>query len=211
MKKVCVLVSGGIESSVLLYELSSKFSLYPIYIKSGFVWEDVEIKYAKKLISNLDEELKVLEVPVEDIYPDHWSLRGDGIPDENTEDAAVELPGRNVLLLSKASLFCSINDIQKIYLGTLDSPFPDATSSFFSSFSRSLSQGLNHKIDINTPYMGKEKKEIIEKGIKKEIPLKLTFSCIDPVQNSHCGSCNKCAERKEGFKNAGFKDPTEYC
>ncbi len=210
MEEVSILVSGGIESSVLLYELSSKFSVSPIYIKSGYIWEDTEVKYVKKLTSDLNLDLKTFNIPVEDIYSDHWSLTGEEVPGENTEDSAVELPGRNILLLSKTALFCSLNNIQKVYLGTLDAPFSDAKSSFFSSLSRSLSQGLDHSIEINTPYRGNKKSKIIEKGFQQNVPLDKTFSCIQPTNGEHCGSCNKCSERKKAFKNANIKDPTCY-
>lgn len=210
MKKVSILVSGGIESSVLLYELASNFSVVPIYIKNGYIWEDTELGYVKKLISDLDLDLKTFNIPVEDIYPSHWSLTGREVPGENTEDSAVQLPGRNILLLSKTALFCSLNNIQKVYLGTLNAPFSDATSSFFSSFSNSLSQGLDHNIEINTPYRGNKKSKIIKKGVKQNVPLDKTFSCINPTNDKHCGSCNKCSERRKAFKNADINDPTYY-
>jgi 7-cyano-7-deazaguanine synthase len=42
------------------------------------------------------------------------------------------------------------------------------------------------------------------------LPLELTFSCIRPAGERHCGSCNKCAERRQAFASAGLKDPTDY-
>ena len=41
-------------------------------------------------------------------------------------------------------------------------------------------------------------------------PLELTFSCLAPVQSTHCGACNKCAERQHAFRQAGITDPTCY-
>jgi 7-cyano-7-deazaguanine synthase len=38
----------------------------------------------------------------------------------------------------------------------------------------------------------------------------LTFSCMRPVDGKHCGTCNKCAERRRAFASAGLSDPTEY-
>jgi 7-cyano-7-deazaguanine synthase len=42
------------------------------------------------------------------------------------------------------------------------------------------------------------------------LPLELTFSCLRPVGGLHCGRCNKCAERRRGFAEAGLPDPTQY-
>jgi hypothetical protein len=42
------------------------------------------------------------------------------------------------------------------------------------------------------------------------LPLELTFSCIDPHCLLHCGRCNKCAERRAAFADAGLADRTVY-
>jgi 7-cyano-7-deazaguanine synthase len=44
----------------------------------------------------------------------------------------------------------------------------------------------------------------------EHFPIDLTFSCIAPVGDLHCGRCNKCAERKHAFAAAGIVDQTEY-
>jgi 7-cyano-7-deazaguanine synthase len=41
-------------------------------------------------------------------------------------------------------------------------------------------------------------------------PLGISFSCIAPRDNRHCGSCNKCAERQAAFAAAQIHDPTVY-
>ena len=42
------------------------------------------------------------------------------------------------------------------------------------------------------------------------LPLELTFSCIRPIDGLHCGVCSKCAERRDGFRDAGRVDRTRY-
>jgi 7-cyano-7-deazaguanine synthase len=42
------------------------------------------------------------------------------------------------------------------------------------------------------------------------MPLECTFSCIDPVGDTHCGRCNKCAERRHAFQIAEIPDLTPY-
>ena len=41
-------------------------------------------------------------------------------------------------------------------------------------------------------------------------PLELTFSCMAPVNDGHCGACNKCEERRIAFRDANMVDPTDY-
>ena len=72
--------------------------------------------------------LAILDLPVVDLYGDHWSLGGGDVPDSESGDDAVFLPGRNVLLLSKAMLWCHLHGVPGLALGTLGgNPFADAT------------------------------------------------------------------------------------
>jgi 7-cyano-7-deazaguanine synthase len=53
-----------------------------------------------------------------------------------------------------------------------------------------------------------DKTEVLRRG--RTLPLKHTFSCIQPDDGKHCGACNKCFERRRAFAAAGIEDPTEY-
>jgi 7-cyano-7-deazaguanine synthase len=67
---------------------------------------------------------------------------------------------------------------------------------------------LGHELDVVTPLADLTKAEVLEMG--HGLPLEHTFSCIAPVGQHHCGRCNKCAERRKGFADAGIDDPTSY-
>ena len=55
---------------------------------------------------------------------------------------------------------------------------------------------------------GMKKVEVMRLG--RGLPLELTFSCIQPREEGHCGRCNKCAERQHAFREAQLSDPTRY-
>jgi 7-cyano-7-deazaguanine synthase len=211
---VAILVSGGLDSAILLGEsLRGNESVYPLYVRSGHFWEDVELEHLKQLVSAMTstvlQPLQILELPVVDLYPDHWSVTGKGVPDEKTADNAVFLPGRNVLLLSKAMVWCHFHQIRRVALGALGSnPFPDATPEFFSAYQDVVNQALDGNVQVLLPYAGFSKREVIRRG--RSLPLELTFSCIRPVNRRHCGRCNKCAERRRAFVDAGMADRTIY-
>ena len=133
-----VLVSGGLDSAILLADMvNRKFpKVWPIFIQCGLYWEKTELHYLKKFINALEApnlgELVVLDIPVGDLYKDHWSLTGINVPDLESPDEAVFLPGRNVLLTAKSLLWCNLNQVKSLSLAVLESnPFPDATDSFF--------------------------------------------------------------------------------
>ena len=152
--------------------------------------------------------LRVIEVPLRSTYGPHWGLTGRGIPGARTADAAVELPGRNVLLLAHAAVACVRHGITTLALGTLaGNPFGDATPAFFRAMAGCLSRALGRSVRILTPLRGWTKTQVIREA---GMPLALTFSCLSPSGTRHCGRCNKCAERRRAFRIAGVDDPTDY-
>jgi 7-cyano-7-deazaguanine synthase len=123
----------------------------------------------------------------------------------------VYLPGRNVVLLSKAAIYCSTARVTRIVLGTLDhNPFPDATPAFRSVLANALSLGLAHTIQIDAPYAQMSKADVIRRGAALGVPMALTLSCMNPHGRRHCGVCSKCRERHDGFRAAMVDDPTDY-
>ena len=211
---LAVLVSGGLDSAILLAEsLTSSTSVYPLYIRCGLFWETVELTYLHRFLAAVHtpalQPLHILEMPARDLYLPHWSITGEQTPGDDTPDEAVFLPGRNVLLLSKAILWCHLRGVPAIALASLKSnPFPDATPSFFTAFEAVVNQAVGGRVRVIQPYLHLHKAEVLQRG--KGLPLELTFSCLHPRAGLHCGACNKCAERRKAFKDAGLPDRTPY-
>ena len=185
----------------------------PIYVRSGLAWEDAEhaalIAYLKALGNPKVRPVITLTIPVRQVYGRHWSITGQDVPGYNAPDSAVFLPGRNVLLLGLAAVWCSTHEVSRIAIGTLGgNPFPDATPSFFESFASVLSQGLGHRVIVETPYRGGSKAQLIR--THGHLPLELSLTCVAPSDGRHCGNCNKCRERREAFVEADVKDKTAY-
>jgi 7-cyano-7-deazaguanine synthase len=211
---VAVLISGGLDSAVLCVELTREFAkVVPLYIRSGLRWEGAEIAALDRFLAEVEEkaleDLVVLDEPTADVYGTHWSTGGNGVPGSETADDAVYLPGRNLLLTVKAAVWCRLRDISTLALGCLGSnPFPDSTPDFFRRLEDLLNRAMAGELRLIRPFDRMHKADVILRG--QHLPLHLTFSCINPVGELHCGVCNKCAERKKGFRDAGLTDLTTY-
>lgn len=209
-----VLVSGGLDSAVLLGRtLDTLPAVHPLYVRTGLVWEDVELAYLGRFLTALARSslkpLVILDLPIRDLYGDHWSVSGHGTPDATAPDEEFFLPGRNVLLLAKALLWCHLHDVPSVALAVLAAnPFPDATSSFFSDFAGAVSRGVGGAVRVETPYREIAKADVVRLG--HDLPLEHTLSCVSPVHGDHCGVCGKCGERGRAFRAAGVPDPTRY-
>ena len=189
----------------------------------GLAWEEAERSVIAQFLAAVPREPRIrplasLSVDMTDIYAStHWAILGRP-PGYHTPDAEVYLPGRNVILLGKAGVFCAAAHIGRLVLGTLDhNPFPDATPAFRAAMQSALSLGLAHELSIDAPYARTSKAEVIRRGVAVGAPLALTLSCMQPKVTSavarhvvHCGLCSKCRERHQAFVEAGISDPTTY-
>jgi len=211
---VLALVSGGLDSLLLIQTLlRTRTLVVPVYVRGGLVWEAAELLWLRRWLSQIRhpgiEALSVLPVSLRSLYANHWSLTGRGIPSSRHPDSAVYLPGRNVLLLSHAAIYAAHRGLSTLAIGTLDgNPFEDATPAFFRRFGVCLRQALCQSIQITAPLRRWTKAQLIAANPRQ--PFHLTFSCLRPRGVRHCGRCNKCAERKRAFRQAGVPDPTRY-
>ena len=214
MTPLAVLVSGGVDSAILLAEAVRAYpKVHPLYISTGLYWESAELVYLERFLGAIAspalQPLTILDEPVRDLYGNHWSLTGLNVPAAGTPDEHVFLPGRNVLLLAKSLLWCNLNGVPEIAMAPLAAnPFPDATPEFFAEFSGAVNRAVQGNVRVLRPYAHIHKSELLHRSTG--MPLQHTFSCIRPARDLHCGRCSKCFERQQGFRDAGLEDPTVY-
>jgi 7-cyano-7-deazaguanine synthase len=212
--KTGLLLSGGIDSAVLLSQLLARgWQVVPFYVRTGCVWQREELLATERFLTRVAQpnllELVVLDMPLGDLYGEHWSISGFDVPDDRSPDEAVFLPGRNPMLLIKPALWCRMHGISHLTLATLsNNPFPDATPDFFAHFEEMLREAVGGQLQIARPFEHLTKDRVLDMG--RGLPLELTFSCLSPVDGLHCGQCNKCAERRRAFAEAGTDDLTRY-
>jgi 7-cyano-7-deazaguanine synthase len=211
-----VLCSGGLESAVLLAEEARRAAVTPVYVGVGLAWEAAEREALARLLQapvygDAASRLSLLQFEMRDVYPaTHWALTGQP-PGYDTPDEEVYLRGRNLVLLTKAAVFCAERGLDRIALGPLSgNPFPDATPAFFEAMARALTVGLGQPIEIATPFARMHKPDVIRRGVQLGVPLELSLSCMAPRAGAHCGACSKCRERHDAFEAAGLADPTVY-
>ena len=213
MDRIAVLTSGGLDSSVLLAEEAKTAEVFPIYVRCGLAWEDAERTALDSFLKALNNPnvrpVTTLSAPVRPMYGDHWSVGPDGVPGADEPDTSVFLPGRNILLVGLAAVWCSTHNVFRIAIGSLGgNPFPDATPNFFEKFAAALSSGLDHEVEVEAAFRGLHKWDVIKRF--HSLPLELTLTCMAPVEGIHCGGCNKCSERRVAFERSGVQDPTIY-
>ena len=216
-----VLISGGLDSAVLLAHEAARASVLPLYVEVGLAWERAERAMLAQLLAAQVFEgrvapLQAVTFDMRDVYPPtHWAVRGTP-PAYDTPDEDVYLTGRNLVLLTKAGVVAATRRASRLALGPLaGNPFPDATPEYFAAMARALSLGLASPLEIATPFAGMHKEDVIRLGASLGVPLELTLSCMNPMDvggglPAHCGQCSKCRERRDGFAAAAVVDRTTY-
>jgi 7-cyano-7-deazaguanine synthase len=217
MSRSAVLLSGGLDSAVLLAaEQRDGHDVWPIHVHAGLAWEAAETRAIGRLLAappfqGRARAVTVLSMDMRDVYPaGHWAVAGHP-PAYDQPDEDVYLEGRNITLTAKAGVLAARLGIDRLVLGPLaGNPFPDATPDFFDAMSRALSVGLGRSIRIAAPLSQMHKEDVVRMGVALGVPLALTRSCMSPSLDEHCGACNKCRERREAFHLSGVADPTTY-
>jgi 7-cyano-7-deazaguanine synthase len=192
------------DSAVLLGEaLREGRTVHPLYVRCGLAWEKAELHWLKRFLAATAsprlKPLTVLNAPVEALYGGHWSLTGRNVPGYRSKDERVYLPGRNLLFLSQAAVFCARRGIPDVLLGTLGgNPFPDATPAFFRAAEKAAALALGARVNVLAPFRRLTKAQVLDRG--RGLPLHLAFSCLSPRGMRPCGRCNKCAERDKALQ-----------
>ena len=198
------LVSGGLDSAVLVETLARRYQrVVPIYVRQGLRWEAAEQYWLRRWLGHWPARrvapLVTLALPMTDLYARHWSVTGRRVPRATDPDPSVYLPGRNLGLVTKAAVYCALHRIPVIAMGTLKgNPFADASPAFRQALGRALTLGLGVRVTVAAPLAALSKEQVVRRG--RGLPLALTFSCINPRGREQCGRCQKCEERRRGFR-----------
>jgi 7-cyano-7-deazaguanine synthase len=213
LRSVGVLCSGGLDSAALVaHFLERRVDVWPVYVRSGLPWESKEIAGAERFLKQVTaprlKPLAFVTLNLEQAYDSNWSRTG-RTPDADSPDSDVFLPARNLLLTTKCLLLLSSVGVYDLAIATLKgNPFPDARPAYFRMLEKVLGAGFRRSVRIHAPFLRRTKAQIIR--ALGRYPLHLSMSCISPKGDLHCGTCNKCAERRRAFQEAGVKDRTIY-
>ena len=225
-KKAVVLSSGGLDSTtVMAIAKHAGFELYSLSFDYG-QRHSFELEAARKVAETFGvNKHMVINIDLNKIG---GSALTDNIevPKAKTEESmAAEIPvtyvpARNTIFLSYALAWAEVLQSSDIFIGVnaIDySGYPDCRPEYIDAFQRMAKlatkagvQGIT-QIKIQTPLINMTKAQIIQKGIELGIDYALTHSCYDPTpQGLACSRCDSCILRKNGFEEAGIKDPTKY-
>lgn len=216
MKKVLVILSGGLDSTTALYWALSKYNeVGAISFNYGSKHNQLELERAKLICETLKVKHKIVKMPLNGILESHLMIGGEDIPEgkyneENMTSTVV--PFRNGIFLSIAAGFAESRGYEGIILGNHTGDhvvYKDCRPDFIDKMKAAIMAGTNHEISLISPFCFFSKSEIVKIGSSLNVDFSLTYSCYNGG-DKHCGKCATCLERKDAFIQAGIKDATIY-
>lgn len=216
--KALVVLSGGMDSTVALYAALNTYNgqVETVSFNYGSKHNDREWIHAAKTCTYLGVKNTLISLSFMNKHFKSDLLKSGGeIPEGHYADPSMKktvVPFRNGIMLSVAAGFAESIDAKYLILGNHygdHAIYPDCREAFVDPMGKAIKAGTYGEIILVSPYCYKTKTDICRIGDKLGVIWENTYSCYKGGQ-IHCGKCGTCYERKEAFREAGVKDPTEY-
>jgi 7-cyano-7-deazaguanine synthase len=216
MDRVIVTLSGGLDSSTLLYWAANDYDVYAVTFDYGSKHSEHEIAAAKEIARLMNIPHTIIELPfINKLFKSDLLKSGGDIPEGHYEDSSMRstvVPFRNGIILSIAIGYAESLDAGIVFYAAHagdHAVYPDCRPEFLESMAAAGRFGTYRGVEVKDPFIGMKKNEIVTLGNELGVPFELTYSCYKGG-DVHCGKCGTCVERKEAFQLAGITDPTEY-
>jgi len=215
MKDSVIIISGGMDSTTLLYDMKERIAL-GVSFDYGSNHNEREISFARLHCDRLGIKHIVIRLGFMHEYFKSSLLEGaDAIPeghyaDDNMKSTVV--PFRNGIMLAIAAGIAESNGLKYVMManhGGDHAIYPDCRPEFVKAMSAATKAGTYPGIEVLAPYTDLTKTDIARRGKQLGIDYAETWSCYKGGER-HCGKCGTCVERREALRDAGIDDTTEY-
>ena len=218
--KVLVVLSGGLDSTVLLTRAVRMFgpdNVAAVTFRYGSKHEDKEVEAAVAVAGYFSVPHIIISLDFIHKYFTSALLASDArsIPEghyeaENMRQTVV--PARNSIMLTIASGIAASYGIDTVWIGVHGGDhaiYPDCRPAFIEAMGAVYHFAGNQPLNLDAPFLYHRKHDITLLGAGLGAPMHLSWSCYKGGEK-HCGKCGTCVERKEAFALAKIPDPTIY-
>lgn len=224
MKKVVVLLSGGIDSTTCLAHAVKNYGSENVFCLSMTYGQkhDKEIMSARKVADHYGVNLQEMDLSTIFKFSDCSLLKGrENIKHESYAEQLAEMGGegtvdtyvpfRNGLFLSTAAAYALSVGAEVIFYGAhaddaAGRAYPDCTPEFESAMNEAIYEGSGRVLRMEAPLLNMNKAQVVKMGLDLGAPYELTWSCYEG-HDTPCGECGTCIDRAAAFAANGVQDP----
>lgn len=216
MEKVVLILSGGMDSTTLLYDLIDQGKhVYAITYDYGQKHKK-EITMAQKTCEKLGICHKIIDLSIlNDLSPSALTRENWEVPEGHYDEPSMKqtvVPNRNMVMISMAVSYALGIGATEVYYAAHSGDhaiYPDCRKEFILKLNQAIELCDWKKISLKAPYSTLYKGDIVIKGKTLGVDYALTWTCYKGKEKA-CGKCGSCVERLEAFDKAKFEDPLEY-
>ncbi|MEM0089416.1 MAG: 7-cyano-7-deazaguanine synthase QueC [Archaeoglobaceae archaeon] len=216
--KAVLILSGGIDSSTLLYYLlHQRYKVYALTFVYG-QRHAKEVEFAKKIANEAKKvgfvDHKIVDISaIRELISKGAITGSEDVPDghysEETQRSTI-VPNRNMILLSIAVGYAVKLGAREVHYAAHKSDYsvyPDCRKEFVKALDTAIYlANIWEPVELKAPFVEMTKAEIVSLGLKLGVPYELTWSCYVGGERP-CLKCGTCIERTEAFLLNNTKDP----
>lgn len=215
MSRPIVLLSGGMDSTTLLWHLQSQQPKALIFDYGQR--HKKEIVHAGRICEVAGVESSIADLTGVNHLINVGSQSGrEPVPEGHYAEESMKttiVPNRNMMMISIAVAWAQATGSEEVYYAAHAGDhaiYPDCRPDFVQAMRNAVLQSSwPPYVYLRAPFIGMTKGEIVQLGLRLGVPYELTWSCYKGETRA-CGKCGTCRERLEAFEFAGAKDPIEY-
>ncbi len=213
MSKVICVLSGGLDSTTLLYQLLHEGREVKCISFNYGQKHSRELEMAKKTCSKLGLEHKIIDISFMRDIASNSSLTGTiDTPHGHYEADNMKLtvvPNRNMIMMSIAIGWAVNLGYDAIAVGVHAGDhhiYEDCRPIFIQQMKEVALIANASPIAIFAPFLNMDKGDIATLGKLLMVPYEDTHTCYEGTEIP-CGQCGSCQERAEAMKKANIIDP----
>ena len=216
MAKAVLILSGGLDSTTLMYDLLNKG--IEVHAISFFYGQkhSKELEYAHALCNKLNVPHKIINLDVlNDLAPCALTRSEIEVPEgqyDSDNMKATAVPNRNMIMLALATAYAISIGANYVAYGAHAGDhtiYPDCRPKFVKHMTDAIASCDWSKVELLVPYLYMTKGEIVKVGLSLGVDYSNTWTCYKGGDKA-CGKCGSCIERLEAFAFVNAADPIEY-
>ncbi len=207
MKDSLLVLSGGMDSTTMLYEYQDRIAL-ALSFHYGSNHNDKELAFAKLHCQRLGIEHIIIPLQfIKEHFNSSLLQSSEAIPEGNYDEQNMKstvVPFRNGIMLAIAAGMAENRGLQYIMLANHSGDhtiYPDCRPEFVKAMDSAVCAGTWNNVRLLTPYTNISKAEIARHGLQLGINYDETWSCYKGGDKP-CGVCGTCREREQALKEA---------
>lgn len=207
MKNIILSLSGGLDSSSLLFEYKKRIK-YAVSFKYPSNHNSKELECAKLVCEKARIPHKIIDITgVFEGFKSALLSGAEAVPNSEYGQEAISklvVPFRNGIFLSILAGLAESEGCKYIALASHANDsitYPDCRPKFSKAFDKAVKLGTSNKVKFFRPYNEMSKAEVAYRGIKSGLEPLWTYSCYKGGDKP-CRECPTCKERQEALSLA---------